>query len=544
MIHSRETAHKCLVNNKTDKNDSHTHDQSTPSAEKTSRTPSKDRTNRSFNALFPYIDYNRFGMEWVDIVDEIEWVNRHINVEPRNYEVPFDIGNGTLGQTSVFKTRATLQSDKNIYKGTFIRISIVTFDDNGRSRNKGGDFFSARMSNDYLQKSTAGRVIDHGNGTYSVYFYAAWAGKARITIALTFVREFIHYIKDSLKTKEQLLEFTGTYLDKNVTEETTCRLINEGVWSDMCEYTNQNSIGKTVLVCNKPKNIDCSKLYSMSVLAVRLNSLAASEIIRTKSLFDRKTDRVVLQGMPMAVTIQDSTIDSPKLPNCGPDLPIPLSDGYWDNNRTYISKVCRSQQWTQEQFDKCAANKIFVGSGDSALREFIDIFKEFNSHFDFHFMTPRIAGPHISIWEPMFESDIIDNISQSDCRLHNYVVLLNFCFHYGAWSTRSFVERLVQVKLSVERLMKRCRDPKIVIKMSHSRDNVYIEQQIHSNNWSFYDMNRIIRRVFGGIGVHFLDIWDMVISSFHDITVHMDRDVVMQEFYLMLSYICPELVES
>ncbi|XP_006819852.1 NXPE family member 3-like, partial [Saccoglossus kowalevskii] len=237
------------------------------SAGKTSRTPFKDQTNRSFNALFPYIDYNRFGMEWVDIVDEIEWVNRHMNVEPRNHEVPFDFGNGTLGQTSVFKTRATLQSDKNIYKGTFIAISIVTFDDNVRPRNRGGDFFSARMYNDYLQKSTAGRVIDHGNGTYSVYFYAAWAGKAQMTIALTFVREFIHYIKDSLKTKEQLLEFTGTYMDKNFTEETTCRLINEGVWSDMCEYTNQNSIGKTVLVCNKPKNIDCSKLYSMSVLA-------------------------------------------------------------------------------------------------------------------------------------------------------------------------------------------------------------------------------------------------------------------------------------
>ncbi|XP_006820025.1 NXPE family member 3-like [Saccoglossus kowalevskii] len=516
-----------------------------PITDKTNIISSMDQDhNRSFNTLFPYIDYNRFGMEWVNIVDELEWINSHNKVDTRNYEVPFAIEIGTLGQTSVFKTRATLCSKKIIYKGSYICISIVTFDDNGRPRNRGGDFFSARMSNDILQKSTAGRILDHGNGTYSVYFYAAWSGTARITIALTFVREFINYLKDALKTKEQLMEFTGTYIDGNITETTTCHLINEGIWSGMCEYTNRNAMGKTVLVCHKPVHVDCSKLYSTKISGKRLDLLAEEEIARTKTLFDRKTDRVLLEGMPMNLTIHDSPIYLSKLPICGPDLPIPLSDGYWANNRTYISMVCRSQQWTQEQFDKCAANKKFVASGDSALREFIGVFSEFQGHFDFHFMTPRIAGPIVTIWEPMFESDIIDNITQSECQSHNYVVILNFCFHYGAWSTRSFVERLVQVKLSVERLMKRCRNPKIIVKMSHSRDNVYMEQTIHSSNWSFYDMNRIIRRVFGGIGVHFLDVWDMVISSFYNITVHMDIHVVRQEFYLMLSYICPELVDS
>uniref|UniRef100_A0ABM0MSZ8 NXPE family member 3-like n=1 Tax=Saccoglossus kowalevskii TaxID=10224 RepID=A0ABM0MSZ8_SACKO len=483
-------------------------------------------------------------MEWMNIVDELEWVNRNKIVEPRNYEIPFDFGNGALGRTSIKKTRATLTSNKIIQKGTFICISIVTFDDNGRPRNRGGDFFSARMSNDYQQKSTSGRVVDHGNGTYSVYFYAAWAGKARITIALTFVREFINYIKDALKKQEQLIEFTGTYLDGVVTEATSCHLINEGIWSDMCEYTNLNSVGKTVLVCNKPSNIDCSKLAKLSVAATRLDSLAASEIGRTKNLFERQSDQAILEGMPMKLTIHDSQIGFPKLPSCGPDLPIPLTDGYWNNNQTYISMVCRSQQWTLDTFHKCAANKKFIGSGDSVLRQFIPLFTEFKDNFDFQFMTPRIAGPNVSIWEPLFENDIIDNISQSDCQSRNYVVIQNFCFHYGAWSTRSFVERLVQAKLSVERLMKRCRDPKIVIKMSHSRDNVYVEQQVHSNNWNFYDMNRIIRRVFGGIGVYFVDVWDMVISSFYDITVHMDMVVIRQEFYLMLSYICPELVKA
>ncbi|XP_077868145.1 NXPE family member 3-like [Saccoglossus kowalevskii] len=498
---------------------------------------------RQNEQLFPYLMYDRFAMEWVNIVDELEWIHENSYDETDKVKrLPFDIGIGVLGPTSVNTTRVKIQNDKqDIRKGNYVCVIIETFDENGRKRNRGGDFFTANMKNEELEKSTAGRIIDHGNGTYSVYFYAAWSGAAEINIALSFTREAINYIKDTLKTKEELVGFSANYTDGRRIEEARCSLINEGAWKHRCEYTNKISLGKTVFACQKPEHYNCDQISSVKAGVAGLNRVALAETKTVEYLYDGRYSTVNLRGTPVHLHILDATTPSLDLPPCGPDLPKPLSDGYWDNKYTYVSLTCQSIQWEQDEFEKCINDKEFLLSGDSTLKQVSESFSNFNfKNTNFNFMIPRLAGPKIGIWEGRFESDLIDNINKQQCQTKTQVLILNFCFHYALWSMRSYVERLVLAKKSIERLIQRCPKSKIMIQLSHARDNLYKEQNIHSNNWIFYDMNRIIRRVFGGMGIMFLDVWDLINSSFEENNVHMPRYIILQELHLALSYLCTE----
>ncbi|XP_077868734.1 NXPE family member 3-like [Saccoglossus kowalevskii] len=472
-----------------------------------SSVPKTESNTHTNNDMYPYNKYNRYGMEWVAIVDELEWSNSHRSRTTTKQRTPFDAGEGSLGMTSTEKTRVTVYDKKAIQKGSFIHLVVETFDENDRKRNKGGDYFSSVMSNINMQKSTAGRTVDYGNGTYSVYLYAAWTGKADITIALTHTREAINYLKD-VQLVHDLLHTKMIYKDtaKNAKNETIeCFLNTEGVWTNKCEYSNANSMGDTKIICDKPKSHKCDQVYNMHA--------------------------------------SDAKPPQLDIPLCGPDLPVPLSDGYWDDNITFVPLVCRSKQWSVQEVDECLSDTEFVVSGDSTVWQFGTIMNQrFHKKFVNNMVVPRFGGPTTYFWNLVLESDLLDNITIDKCRAKTPVVVLNFCFHYGVWSTRSYLQRIYRAKLAIDRLMKRCPKSKVVIKLAHARDNVYLEQSIHSSNWIFYNMNRMVRRVFWGSGVIFLDVWDMALSAPYTNTVHMASQVLFQELYLMFSYICPHLV--
>nr|XP_006821445.1 PREDICTED: NXPE family member 3-like [Saccoglossus kowalevskii] len=482
----------------------------------------KTESNKHTNSdMYPYNKYNSYGMEWAAIVDELEWSNSHRTGKTTKQRTPFDADEGSLGMTSPEKTRVKFYDKKAIQKGSFIHLVVETFDENGRKRDKGGDYFSSVMSNINMQKSTAGRTVDYGNGTYSVYLYAAWTGKADITIALTHTREAINYLKD-VQLVHDLLRTHMTYNDSTKSETIECGLITEGVWTNKCEYSNPNAMGDTKIICDKPKGLQCDQVHHMHGSGKMLDDIIKKQSEGYQYLFSRRYTNGIIHGMPLSIKILD---------------------GYWDDNNTFVPLVCRSKQWSVEEADKCLSDTEFVVSGDSTIWQFGNIMnRHFHKKFVNIMVVPRFGGPPSYFWDLILESDLMDTITIEKCRAKTPVVVLNFSFHYGVWSTRSYLQRIYRAKLAIDRLIERCPKSKVVIKLAHARDNVYLEQSIHSSNWIFYNMNRMVRRVFWGSGVIFLDVWDMALSAPYTNTVHMASQVLFQELHLMFSYICPHLV--
>nr|XP_006820524.1 PREDICTED: NXPE family member 1-like [Saccoglossus kowalevskii] len=504
------------------------------------------------DVLFPYNKYSRFAMEWKGIVEEYEWVYSNLKRDKHKNTKPIVLGKENFGLTSTVKSRVSFYNNNNKFKkGDKIHIAVETYDKYGNARHKGGDFLQAIMSNNKLVKSTAGRVFDYGNGTYSVYFYAAWAGEANIVVLMPFTRELILYINKVVRQKDRRAASDGDFGNGIQTERGICSLLHDGPWENMCTYENKNSLGETVLICDKPHNpLSCKDLVNVTTGIKQLNKIASEEILGASDLFKDKQDNK-FAATPLKINIQDANPEILKLPACGPDMAIPVFDGYWTDNDTYVSMVCRSQQWTQSQIQQCISRKlIFKMAGDSTLSQLSwalnnrpGALRAWTHGSECVGNALRIGPQSHYVWNYTFESEFLDKIDSDFCSNNYVVVVFNLMFHYATWSIRSYVDRLMVTKLALERFFKRCPTAKVFFKSAHARDNINNLQNLHSGNFIFYDYDRMIRRVFGGMGVHFLGVWDMALSHFSKPDVHMDMKVILQEAHLLLSYVCPDLVE-
>nr|XP_006812757.1 PREDICTED: NXPE family member 4-like [Saccoglossus kowalevskii] len=236
---------------------------------------------------FPYKKYTEFAMEWKGIVDEYEWMYSNLKREIGTSKTPFVIGNENFSLTSTVKSRVYVYGKRKIFKkGDTVHIVVEAYDKYGNARKKGGDFLQAIMSNKKLVKSTAGRVLDYGNGTYSVYFYAAWAGQASIDVIKPFSREFILYMNNVLRHKELRIPRDGDFGDGVNTYKGVCYLIHDRRWENMCTYENKNSLGQTVLVCDKPKDpLQCKDIVNVTAYTTYLHRVASEDVAGADYIF-------------------------------------------------------------------------------------------------------------------------------------------------------------------------------------------------------------------------------------------------------------------
>ncbi|XP_070575055.1 NXPE family member 4-like [Ptychodera flava] len=515
------------------------------------REPDSNMTlGRKQDSLFPYIDYDHFGMGWLGIVQEYEWSYKHLrrdNMPPQRHK-SLEVAQKSFGPTSVTKSRVYLQNRRSTFKrGDFIHVIVEARDEYGNGRMRGGDFLAGVMCNGQFQKYTAGRTVDYGNGTYSMYFFAGWTGDASINVTLLFTREAV-LSYDTARYKDRRLAWFVNFTDGKVIEKSNCTLANEGGWENKCSYSNMWSLGRTMFLCDKGKTLGCHALTNISNDLRGMFRFARDALKGKEYLFNGKFRNAQFTASPIKVKIEDSqkTLD---IPACGPDLPVSMSSGYWASEKIFVPLMCRCQAWTPKERLQCASDKRFFLNGDSTLGQIHQLLLSKGIvggtlETVFEYIALRVGNNVQRVNELMLEGDFIDKISTSTCRSTTPVVVFNFSFHYASWSIRAYLDRVYQTKLAVLRLLERCPKAIVIVKLAHPRDNVDGEQSVHSGNYLFYDMNRMVRRVFSGIGVNFLDLWDMVLSHPNENAVHLKLNVLIQQLDMMLCYICPDMVKE
>ena len=175
--------------------------------------------------------------------------------------------------SAMFSSFCLVTPVDQLVKGSTIHISIEARDQDQQPMTSGGDFLFAVMStNQPHQASTAGRIVDHNNGTYSAYFYAAWSGNAELNITLVHPSKAVYFLRDTFWNIGPKVFWSATFenmtsraeLERTNTFDTVCwimaRNTNQTV---LCEYHSANrssALGNYVLVCEPPKDKVCRPL--------------------------------------------------------------------------------------------------------------------------------------------------------------------------------------------------------------------------------------------------------------------------------------------
>ena len=158
--------------------------------------------------------------------------------------------------------------NSSISEGELVHIFVTARDDKNESMSSGGDFWLAVMSAHDNRASTAGRVVDYTNGTYSIYFYAAWSGRANISIVLYHPSKAVQYIRDKFWKVESKMFWNAQFNVKSKKNSTTlCCLVSPNSSMEYsCLYPALDALGNYTLGCKpyrRPSLHTCPSLTTM-----------------------------------------------------------------------------------------------------------------------------------------------------------------------------------------------------------------------------------------------------------------------------------------
>ncbi|XP_072045527.1 NXPE family member 4-like [Amphiura filiformis] len=472
----------------------------------------------------------------------------------------------SLGETNAANCRYHVLNNGSISKGDIVKIRIDARDKYNQARFVGGDFWFAWLDSKKPVASTAGKIIDHNNGTYLVSFLAAWAGHADINIILVHPSDATTFMKEVFWNTDKKIFWQGYYRSPKATQTVLCTIQSPGIWENKCTYPRPVANGRTSFVCDKPPGLPCSSLAQYKTHSAMIDTRTTEILGDKKFLFEWGNYNQKISGNIKRLHFKESsvTFNLDGLPTCQPQTPIPSITGYWMHNQWHPFHCRKYNCWTNSiKVAECLRNKEIYIMGDSNGRQYyneiipllppepadVDVRKSEHMHwytktynismtFDFH--PESIASHWLTYGVFHYEVDILDQLVNAEC---NYVIIISTWAHFTQWTRSAFVERVGLLREAVDRFVKRCPNAPIILKSPHPRDHWSLQSRLLCSDFMLYQLRKILRKIFADSGVFFLDVWDMNIAFPAENSIHMPTTVVDQELFMILSYVCNSTCE-
>ncbi|XP_053307935.1 NXPE family member 4-like [Spea bombifrons] len=453
-----------------------------------------------------------------DIFDKIK--NRFPNAGFSNFS------STTSGQKS--KAFIAYPKDKYCVGEDFV-VELEMQDHTGIKKAYGGDFLMPRIFSPELGASVSGRVEDFSNGTYHVHFPLYWEGKVKVSVMLFHPSEGISALWRARHASLGVLGFHGRFVYHNQEAITKCGF-KPSTDEEYCEYLDPDD--EEAFYCVKPSNLPCECLHDMRAVDIQASYLTNEE----KQMFQRSNIAVEIPKNFEFIEVTRCKHETSQKTKCQTGMSSPLPSGYFLNN-TWNPVYCKMDVYkTKEDFTRCLQGKKLFLIGDSTLRQFIMHFTEGISivqYFGYH-------GRQWNYWEKTLLALSIDKDIYVSYKRHGFplesfmfyyfkedkytsrqidlqgggkdtIIVITMGQHFRQFPLQLYIRRALNIRRAIERLFLRSPDTKVIIKTENTRElNTAVERIGDFNGYAQY---LVLREVFQGVNVGFVDAWDMTISS-------------------------------
>lgn len=245
-----------------------------------------------------------------------------------------------------------------------------------------------------------------------------------------------------------------------------------------------------------------------------------------------------------------------KLPACQPDIPQPVSDGYWYRGQ-WNSLVCRKEVRSVRKYRECLCNTSVYFLGDilqqqravallgalnvthnettadfhelitnaSSIETVYNISVIFQSHpftSDKKFRNTIQSGSN-------YEAEVINSLSYNKTKT---ILVISPSYHFQFWQIQAYHEYLEYLRQAVVSFRERMPFGKIVLVSPQfpSGDNKLLP--------IFLRMHDLQRTVFEKSGVYFMDVYDLEQGVTWDKNQNVSPHVLKEEIHLFLSLVC------
>ncbi|XP_075174527.1 NXPE family member 4-like [Anomaloglossus baeobatrachus] len=435
--------------------------------------------------------------------------------------------------TNARNSKVSIANPRETYcVGDDLVVQVDMFDHSGNRKTYGGDFLRPRLFSQELGAAVSGIVEDFKNGSYHVHFPLYWAGKVNINILLFYPSEGVAAVWRSRHSSQGVIGFEGKYEKFGKVAVTKCAFrLSKEEGKEICEY--KDPLYEEVFHCYKAPNFTCESLNEMRGYDLQASYLTPVE----KQIFQRSNIVVQIphQISPLAVAQCNATVKAPK-PKCQMGMSSPLPSGYFYNyiwNPVYCDMAVYT---TADDFTKCLQGKKLFLIGDSTLRQFMMHFTEgikIVNYFRYHFSG--WAGWSLALEAMNMEKDIYVSYKRHGFPLEHdgfyyfkedhyisrqidqraggkdTIIVITMGQHFRQFPLKIFIQRAVNIRRALERLFLRSPDTKVIIKTENTRELFApVERQ---GDFHGYTQYLVLKEVFQGVNVGFVDAWDMTVAS-------------------------------
>uniref|UniRef100_A0A3Q2XHE6 Neurexophilin and PC-esterase domain family, member 3 n=1 Tax=Hippocampus comes TaxID=109280 RepID=A0A3Q2XHE6_HIPCM len=383
----------------------------------------------------------------------------------------------------------------------------------------GGDFLLARLHSPKYRAGVAGQVLDHENGLYSVRFPLLWQGSAQFNVMMVHSSEAATVLRRLREKRPDRVFFASIFRHGRHSEKTLCNMCLPPDKGPLCNYTDLH-YGEQ-WYCYKPKGLGCDTRYNHFIEGYAENLITKKEALLFQS------------GKNVKVPIHASTTDSINV--------LPSSQGtlatsgyYYQDSWRPLGGVPMRQFNKASAITQCLTNKLVYMYGDSTLRQWfkylltniplekvqkpgpfmaVDVTHNILLNYRFHGLPLRIMP--VMINELRYIANELDGLTGGP----NTVVTLGIWAHFSTFPVEVYIQRIRHIRKAVVRLLDR--SPEIVVVVRTANPQALNEvESLFKSDWVTLQQDIVLRAMFKGINVMWVDAWQMCLAHREPHDVH------------------------
>lgn len=189
------------------------------------------------------------------------------------------------------------------------------------------------------------------------------------------------------------------------------------------------------------------------------------------------------------------------------------------------------------------------------LISFIPLFIELK---EFNLRSPRNVGPYMAVdsthnillkyrchgppirFSTVMSSELryVSNELNGLTGGPNTVVVISVWSHFSTFPVEVYIRRLRHIRRAVLRLLDRAPGTLVVIR-SANLQALDQEVSLYNSDWFSLQLDQVLRSMFKGMKVLFVDAWQMTSAHHLPHNLHPPRAIVKNMIDMFLSYVCP-----
>uniref|UniRef100_A0A8C5AD52 NXPE C-terminal domain-containing protein n=1 Tax=Gadus morhua TaxID=8049 RepID=A0A8C5AD52_GADMO len=411
--------------------------------------------------------------------------------------------------------------------GDQLEALVQMQDFQGRPKRYGGDFLVARLHSPELGAGVAGTVADHLNGSYSALFPLLWEGPAQVTITMVHSSEAVAVLQRLREKRADRFFFQSLFRSGKLSETTVCNMClpHNRPQEPLCNYTDLHT-GEP-WYCLKPKRLSCD---------TRINHFKGGY---KKDLVSHK-EALLFQRSGAEPSLKNRSIEP------GPVKYNPSGYYYKGSWRSFDGTPVR--QFDAKLITQCLTSKMINMYGDSTMRQWFEYLTAFVPGEHRHpslCANDSVAIPHVPLTISNVASELRYVANELD-RLPggpNTVVVLSLWAHFSPFPVEVYIRRMRHIRRALERLLARGPGTLVVIRSANLRA-LDKEMSLNHSDWFSLQLDRILRNMFMGLAVVFVDAWEMTLAHHSPHNIHPHPDIIKNMISLILTQVCPAKKKS